>query len=385
MDVLITLLKALVVIGVAMNVVPLLIYLERKIAAYVQGRLGPNRVNLVVGDVRYLLPPSMRSAVPARLDRFKLIPGSLQPLADAIKLAFKEEVVPANSDKVLYYLGPMIAFIPVGTALAFIPFGGTFEIGPGTVLGMEYDRYLVDLTVTTANIGVLGLLAISSLGVYGMAMGGWGSGSKYPLMGAVRSCAQMISYEIAMGLALVAAIVTAGSVYGQAIVTHQATTWELYGPGTGIGWLLFKQPLAAMIFMVAMFAENNRLPFDLPEAEPELVGGYHTEYSGLKFALFFLGEYMAMIVMTGLFTTLFLGGWSLPFLVDPAGTTFGNAALSVLVFGGKVMFLLCFMLWIRWTLPRFRYDQLMNLGWKVMVPLALVNLVVTAIVLTFWG
>lgn len=379
MEFLITLLKALLVIGVAMNVVPLLIYLERKICAYIQGRLGPNRVNFSVGDVRYLMPASMHGAVPEWLARVKLVPGSLQPLADAIKLAFKEEIIPEKADKLLWHIAPVIGFIPVGTALAFIPFGGVFEFGPTHLLGIEVGHHVVDLRVATANIGVLGLFAITSLAVYGIAVGGWGSGSKYPLMGAVRSASQMISYEIAMGLALVAAMATAASVDLQEFVIEQATSWY------GFGWLVFKQPLAAFVFLVAMFAENNRLPFDLPEAEPELVGGYHTEYTGLKFGLFFLGEYMAMIVMCSLFTTIFLGGWTFPGLIDPLGTGALNALLGVLVFGTKVFLLLCFQLWIRWTLPRFRYDQIMSLGWKVLVPLALGNLVVTAVVLTFWA
>ena len=377
-DFLITLAKALLVIGTCLQVVPVLIYLERKICAYVQGRLGPNRVNLEIGYVRYLLPESLHGLVPEGIARVKVIPGSLQPLADAIKLAFKEEIIPANTDKALYYMAPGLAFLFIATALAFIPFGGVLEVGPGYVLGVEVGHHVINLQIASANIGILGLLAISSLGVYGMAVGGWGSGSKYPLMGAVRSAAQMISYEIPMGLALVAAMVTAGTVDMQEFVRAQATSWG------GFGWLVFKQPLACLIFLVAMFAENNRLPFDMPEAEPELVGGYHTEYSGLKFALFFLGEYIAMIVMCSVFVTIFLGGWSLPGVVDPHGTGALNALLSMLVFGAKVFAMLCFQLWIRWTLPRFRYDQVMSLAWKVLVPLALANLVVTAVVFTFW-
>jgi NADH-quinone oxidoreductase subunit H len=362
--------KSAVVIGFVLSVVPGLIYIERKVCAYIQGRVGPNRVNLTIGDIDYLLPPSMRGGLPGPLARFKLIPGSLQPLADGIKLAFKEEVVPAQADKLLYFMAPALAFIPVATALAFIPFGTpTWDaFGSG---------HVIDLQVSSANVGVLGLFAISSLGVYGIAVGGWGSGSKYPLMGAVRSSAQMISYEIAMGLAIVAAIATAGTVDLQGFVLHQATTWG------GWGWLALKQPLAALIFLVAMFAENNRLPFDLPEAEPELVAGYHTEYSGLKFGLFFLGEYTAMILMCGLFVTLFLGGWSLPGVVDPLATDGVNALKSGVVFVAKLMIVLGFEIWIRWTLPRFRYDQLMRLGWKQLVPLGLGNLVLTAVVLTF--
>lgn len=378
-DFLITVVKALAIVIGALQLVPVLIYLERKIAAYVQGRLGPNRVNLEIGYLRYLMPEALHGAIPEGLARVKIVPGSLQPLADAVKLAFKEEIIPANVDKLLYYMAPGLAFLPICTALAFIPFGGVFEVGPGQLLGVEVAHHVIDLRVATANIGILGLLAISSLGVYGIAVGGWGSGSKYPLMGAVRSAAQMISYEIAMGLALVAAIATAGTVDMQQFVMAQATSWG------GFGWLALKQPLAAFIFLVAMFAENNRLPFDMPEAEPELVGGYHTEYSGLKFALFFLGEYLAMIVMCSVFVTIFLGGWSFPGLIDPASTGPLNALLSVLVYMVKVFVLLLFQIWIRWTIPRFRYDQVMSLGWKVLVPLALANLVVTAVALTFWS
>jgi NADH-quinone oxidoreductase subunit H len=387
---LIVLIKAGVVIGFVLNLVPGLIYIERKVCSYIQGRVGPNRVNLTIGSIDLLLPPSMRGALPARLARFKLVPGSLQPLADGIKLAFKEEIVPANADRLLYYLAPPLAFIPPAAALAFIPFGtdrwnafgsdqlvslliAAAPMAPAPLLGGELAP------PASANVGILGLFAISALGVYGIACGGWGSGSKYPLMGAVRSSAQMISYEIAMGLAIVAAIATAGTVDLQGFVHHQAQTIMGIFPN----WLIFKQPIAALVFIVAMFAENNRLPFDLPEAEPELVAGYHTEYSGLKFGIFFLGEYTAMILMNALFVTMFLGGWSFPGIVDPESTTGLNALLSAGVFLVKLMILLGFEIWIRWTLPRFRYDQLMGLGWKKLVPLALVNLVVTAIVLTF--
>jgi NADH-quinone oxidoreductase subunit H len=406
LDFLITVLKAVFVIVCALQIVPLLIYLERKISAYIQGRIGPNRVNFTIGHVRYLLPQSMHSLVPESLARIKLVPGSLQPLADAIKLIFKEEVVPKNADKLLWLLGPPMAFMPVAAAMAFLPFGSGFEFGPFDVLGIQFDRHVVDMRITEAPLGILALLAVASLSVYGIACGGWGSGSKFPLIGAVRAAAQMISYEVALGLGLLAAIVTAGSVDGQEIVLAQTQGFftsfshELFlEPATsGLGrlfqwsagsvismfdWIVFKQPLAALICLVAIFAENNRLPFDLPEAEPELIGGYHTEYSGLKFAVFFLGEYCAMILMSGLFVTLFLGGWSLPGVVDPHGTGLINCLLSMVVFGAKLMAVLTFQVWIRWTLPRFRYDQLMDLGWKTLVPLTLVNLVVTAVVLTF--
>jgi NADH-quinone oxidoreductase subunit H len=391
LDFLFTVLKAVFVIFMALQIVPLLIYLERKLSAYIQGRIGPNRVNFTIGHVRYLLPKSMHGMIPESLGRFKLIPGSLQPMADAIKLIFKEEVVPKNADKLLWLLGPPMAFMPVAAALAFLPFGSGFEFGPFEFMGLEFDKHVVDMRVTEAPLGMLAMLAVASLSIYGILCGGWGSGSKFPLIGAVRAAAQMISYEVALGLGLLAAIVTAGSVDGQEIVLAQThgffTTLSnemLGGPALGFfDWIVFKQPLAALICLVAIFAENNRLPFDLPEAEPELVGGYHTEYSGLKFAVYFLGEYCAMILMSGLFVTLFLGGWSLPGIVDPQGTGLINCLLSVAVFGTKLMAVLIFQVWIRWTLPRFRYDQLMNLGWKTLVPLTLVNLVVTAVVLTY--
>jgi NADH-quinone oxidoreductase subunit H len=308
-------------------------------------------------------------------------------MADAIKLMFKEEIIPRNADKLLWHLGPPLAFIPVGTALCFLPFGSGFEFGPFSLMGIEVAHHVVDLRVAEAPIGVLGILAIGSLGVYGIACGGWGSGSKYPLIAAVRAAAQMISYEVALGLGLIAAIVVSGSVDCQEIVLAQATSWTLdLGPlgSPSVGWNVFKQPLAALICLVAIFAENNRLPFDLPEAEPELVGGYHTEYTGLKFAVFFLGEYCAMILMCGLFVTVFLGGWACPYLVDPTGTGVVNALLSMLVFGAKLMGVLTFQVWIRWTLPRFRYDQLMDLGWKRLVPLALLNLMVTGVAVAYW-
>lgn len=383
-----TVLKAVLVIGMALQIVPGCIYFERKIAAYVQHRLGPNRVNFTIGTLRYLMPESMRDSIPEGLARVKLIPGSLQPMADAIKLAFKEEVIPEKADKLLYNLGPALAFIPVGTALCFLPFGATLVVPDMVIGGVEIQRTAVEMSVSNVVPGMLMLLAVSSLGVYGIACGGWGSGSKYPLMGAIRAAAQMVSYEVPLGITFLIALASVGSLDGQEIVRNQAETWN------GFGWLIFRQPLAALIFLVAMFAENNRLPFDLPEAEPELVGGYHTEYTGLKFAIFFLGEYCAMILMCGLFTTLFLGGWSLgPFeaitigsqqfgpLITPEGGLI-NVLLSILVFTVKLLLVLLLQLWIRWTLPRFRYDQLMDLGWKVLTPLALGNLAITAVLIT---
>ena len=344
-EAIIVLVKIAFVIGLALHIVPGLIYFERKIAAWMQGRRGPNRVNLYLGN-------------------FKLIPGSLQPLADAIKLATKEEIVPGNADKLLWNIAPVLGFIAAGTALAFIPFG---------VPHWQIGDFAVDLRIAPAEMGLLAILAFTSLGVYGIAMGGWGSGSKFPLMAAVRASAQLISYEVAMGLALISAMAATGTIDMQEFVLQQSSG----------AWLIFTQPLAALIFLVAAFAENNRLPFDLAECEPELVAGFHIEYTGLKFAFFFLGEYVAMILMSAIFVTCFLGGWSFPGLVDPAGTGALNALLSVAVFGVKLAAVLLFYICIRWTLPRFRYDQLMDLGWKRLVPLGLANLVVTAVVIAF--
>ncbi|RME75493.1 MAG: NADH-quinone oxidoreductase subunit NuoH [Planctomycetota bacterium] len=332
-------LVAVGVVGLALQIVPGLIWAERKVCARIQGRRGPNRVGPF---------------------------GLLQPVADAIKLLTKEEIVPAGVDKPLYYLGPFLVFVPAALAMAVVPWGHDMVIG-----GQR-----VPLQVAELHVGVLFVLACTSLGVYGIAFGGWASNSKYPLLAALRSSAQMISYEVAMGLAVVAVVMTAGSVDLREIVAVQQGTWF----GVVPQWLVFKQPIAALLFLVAAFAENNRLPFDLPEAESELVGGYHTEYSGMKFAMFFLGEYVAMITMSAVLVTLFFGGWGFPGLVDPSSTSVGSALLSFAVFLAKVSFFLFFYLWVRWTLPRFRYDQLMMLGWKALIPLALFNVVATGFV-----
>ena len=342
--------KGLLVILGILNVVPILIYLERKICAYIQGRIGPNRVGPF---------------------------GLLQPLADAVKLAFKEEIVPVGADRTLYFLAPLMAFLPSAAAFAFVPFGPELHGADGALV--------TDLRVAPGTgAGLLMLLATTTLAVYGIAFGGWASNSKYPLMGAVRATAQMISYEIAMGLALVAVIATTGSIDLQDAVADQAR--PLFGANLGLvswipNWHVFHQPIAFILFVVAMFAENNRLPFDLAEAEPELGAGYHAEYTGLKFAMFFMGEYVAMITMSGVCVTLFLGGWHMPGMAlingGPAVDSVFLAVCGVLIFSTKVMLVLCFYMWVRWTIPRFRYDQLMQLGWKMLIPVGLANLFVT--------
>jgi NADH-quinone oxidoreductase subunit H len=321
-------LRPLIVFGAIMNIVPFLVLAERRICAWIQNRVGPNRVG-----------PG----------------GTLQPLADIVKLAFKEDFRPAGAEKYLYSLAPLLAFLPPAFAFAGIPVGR-------------------DLQIADMNIGVLFIFSATSLGVYGIAFGGWSSNSKYSFLGGLRSSAQIISYEIAMGLSLVAVLMVAGTVDLGKIVTDQTSI---------LSWNVFRQPVAFVIFMVAAFAENNRLPFDLAECEAELVGGYHTEYSGMRFAIFFLGEYVAMMTMSALAVTLFLGGWSPGFFTLPEGLI--GTALSVGVFLFKLVALLFFYIWVRWTLPRFRYDQLMHLMWKGLVPIALVNIAVSALVIVALG
>ena len=316
--------RAVAIFGGIMTLAPMLVMAERRICAAIQNRVGPNRVGPM---------------------------GLLQPLADVIKLLFKEEIIPDRADRTLFSLAPLLAFAPAAISFVAIPVGR-------------------DLQVADLNVGVLYVLAITSLGVYGISFGGWASNSKYSLLGGIRSSAQIISYEIAMGLAIVSVLMISGNVHLGSIVEWQAEK----------GWMIFYQPLAFIIFLVAAFAENNRLPFDMAECESELVGGFHTEYTGMKFGMFFLGEYIAMIVMSALLVTLFLGGWDPVFFELPEGTA--GTAISVLCFTVKLLAVLFLYIWVRWTLPRFRYDQLMKLGWKAFVPLALLNIVLTGIVVS---
>jgi NADH-quinone oxidoreductase subunit H len=287
--------------------------------------------------------------------------GLLQPIADGLKFLFKEDVVPGHVDKVLYVLAPAITLIPAFLVLAVIPFGP-----PVQVLGRT-----VQLTVADLDIGILFVFAVSSLGVYGIVLAGWASNSKYPLLGGVRSSAQMISYEVALGLSVVGIFMATESLRLTDVITHQAD-------GT---WNVFTQPLGFLVFLVAAFAETNRLPFDLPEAETELVAGYHTEYSSMKFAMFFLGEYTAMFVFSALVAVLFLGGWDVPFLSEPVLAALGNwgALIGFAAFMLKAMAVLFLYIWVRWTIPRFRFDQLMTIGWAVLLPIALVNIVITGL------
>lgn len=309
---------ALFAVGVLLTL--FMINWERKVVARMQQRPGPNRTG----------------------------PGGwLQSLADGLKLAFKEDIMPAEADRKVYFLAPIISTIPAFVAFSVIPFGGRV-----TILGEETVLQLVDLPV-----GVLVVLACSSLGVYGIVLGGWSSGSPYPLLAALRSAAQVISYEIALGLSIVAVILYAGSLSTADIVAAQATGW--------FGWLLIP---SFVVFVIAMVGETNRAPFDLPEAESELVGGFHTEYSSLKFALFFLAEYVNMVTVSAMATTLFLGGGMWPW---PLSFLNGNGWLEAVAFLIKTFLFLFLFIWLRGTLPRLRYDQFMRLGWKALVPISL--------------
>ena len=331
-EILVQLAKIVVILGGLLTTAALMSLAERKVSAWMQYRIGPNRVGPF---------------------------GLLQPLADGVKFIFKEEVVPAGANPVLFRLAPAIAALPAMLTVAVIPFAGDVVL-----FGKSFGR----LSIADVDVGILYLLAIGSMGVYGVILGGWASNSKYSLLGGLRASAQMISYELTLILTILAVIVLAGSLDLRAIADAQPTIGS---------WIVWKQPLAFLLFVIATFAETNRHPFDFAECEPELVGGFHTEYSAMKFALFFLGEYAAMTVMACLTTTLFLGGPSVPFLPH------AHWALGFAAFLAKTSMFLFLFIWVRWTLPRFRFDQLMGIGWKVFLPLALLNLVATGVVVSW--
>ncbi len=318
LSIVVTLVKITTVLIAILTLAAYLVFAERRVLAWIQDRKGPNRVGPF---------------------------GLLQPLADLIKLLTKEDFRPPGGDKWLFYLAPAMAAIPAIMTFAIVPFGA-----PLNLFGREIPLQVVDL-----NIGLLLFMALSSIAVYGVALGGWASNSKYALLGSIRGLAQLISYELSMGLSLVPVVMLARSFSLSEIVAAQAD-----------GWFILYQPLAFLIFLISIIAECKRIPFDLPEAEGELVAGFHTEYSGMRFGLFFVGEYINIIVLGGLATTFFLGGWQGPFLPPIFWFTFKTLAFAF------------FFIWLRGTLPRLRYDQLMHLGWKVLTPLALVNILITA-------
>jgi NADH-quinone oxidoreductase subunit H len=335
---LITGVKALVIITLILFAAALLVWMERRVSAVIQFRYGPNRVGPF---------------------------GLLQPFADVFKLFLKEDIYPKAADPIMHRIAPIISLGITVAVYAVIPFGNYFEIAG--------ERYYMGIA-PNVNIGVLFILAMTSVGVYGLTLAGWSSNSKYSLLGGLRSSAQMISYELSMGLSIIGVLMIVGSLSLNDIAINQAN-WH---------WHIIYQPLGFLIFLVAGFAETNRAPFDLPEAEPELVGGYNTEYSGMKFGMFFLAEYGNMATSAGLLTLLYLGGWQLIIPQEWLGLEDGSVWLALLqmaTFIFKVIVVCFFMIWVRWSVPRFRYDQLMNLGWRVLLPLALLNVIITAIVM----
>jgi NADH-quinone oxidoreductase subunit H len=371
--------KTLGLLGLILGLVSYTVYAERKICAWIQDRVGPNRTGIPLTKIRIL--------------------GLGQPIADALKLLLKENFIPNEVNKFYYFIAPKLSMVPSILVLAVLPFGSSL--------------FGVPMVIADINIGVLYVFAVSSLGVYGIVLAGWASNSKYPFLGGIRSTSQMISYELALGLSVIPVFMLCGTLNMPDIVNWQrengwmvapfwakGLTWEMllsgdfkavldtFVNGFSLSRLLIWIPMliSFIIFLIAMFAETNRAPFDLPEAEQELVGGYHTEYSGMGFALFFLGEYAAMIAGSGVIVTLFLGGWSLPMIPDGSmpglpGVIFG--LINIGVFFAKVSALLVLFIWVRWTLPRFRYDQLMKLGWYFFFELALVNIFVTAFILAY--
>lgn len=327
--------KVLGAFAVLMFIVAYIVLVERRVCAFIQDRIGPNRAGPF---------------------------GLLQPAADAIKAFLKEDFTPAHVRKVSYWLAPAIVMAPGILTLAVIPFGSTLG-------NPDNPMVIADL-----NVGILYTFGIVSLGVYGVVLAGYAANSKYPFLGGLRSSAQMISYEVSMGLAVIPIFLLVGSLNLSKVIDYQS--------GSLLSWAIFQQPLAFAIFLAAAFAETNRLPFDLPEAEQELAGGYNVEYSSMKFALFFMGEYANMTLSAAMLVTLFLGGWTLPvFGLDAPARSLVGGLIHVAVFLGKMAAVMLLMVWVRWMWPRFRYDQLMALGWKRLVPLALANIVCTAAVL----
>lgn len=327
----------LVIFGITLLIATYSTYFERKIAAFIQDRVGPNR------------------AGPA---------GLLQPLADAGKLFFKEDFIPGNSNKALFVLGPGIAMLVATMSSAVIPFGDMLLIG-----GRE-----IYLQAIEVNIGVLYIFGVVSLGVYGLMIGGWASNNKFSLLGAIRAASQNISYELAMGLSLIAILMMTGSLSLREIAAQQA----------GFNWNIWYQPLGFVIFLVCAFAETNRTPFDLPESEAELIGGYHTEYGSMKLGMYLFAEYINIFVASAVMATLYFGAYNFPFMEnlreaigDPVLANNIVTMVGVAVMFAKIFFFIFFFMWVRWTLPRFRYDQLMNLGWQILIPLAILNIVLT--------
>ncbi len=332
----------LLVFLVSLGVAAYATYGERKVAAFMQDRVGPDRAGPF---------------------------GLLQPIADGVKMFMKEDFIPANSNKFLFILGPSIAMLTALMTAVVVPWSSPVTIG-GEVYPMQ---------ITDINIGILYVFGVVSIGVYGIMIGGWASNNKYSMLGALRASSQMISYEIAMGLAIISIVMMTGSMSLNKIVEYQTMSgW----------WFGFAQPLSFLIFLICAFAETNRAPFDLPECETELVGGYHTEYSSMKLGFFLFAEYINMFNSSAIIASLFFGGYNLPFPAYFQGLIGQTWVLSLVQFAfffGKILFFIFLFMWIRWTLPRFRYDQLMTLGWKILLPLSIANIIVTGLRMYFCG
>lgn len=326
----------LVIFTITMIIALYSTYAERKVAAFMQDRLGPNRAGPW---------------------------GIFQPLADGVKMFSKEEITPNTSDKLLFLLGPSIAMLTALMTSAVIPWGPDFEI----------DGKPISLTVADINVAVLYIFGVVSMGVYGILVGGWASNNKYSLLGAVRASSQMISYELAMGLSLVALIMTTGTMNIKEIVQMQH----------GFHWNIIYQPFGFILFLICAFAECNRAPFDLPECETELVGGYHTEYSSMKLGFYLFAEYINMFISSSIIVCLFFGGYNFPFMHNLGLSVNMLSFVGTAVFFIKILFFIFFFMWVRWTLPRFRFDQLIRLGWKILIPLAILNIIITGAVLVF--
>lgn len=313
-------------------------YAERKVAAFLQDRVGPDRAGPW---------------------------GILQPLADGGKMFLKEEIIPASSSKFLFVVGPSLAILVSCIGSAVIPWGQTLTIG----------AYSFHLQVADVNVGLLYIFGVVSLGVYGIMIGGWASNNKYSLLGAIRAASQNISYEIAMGLSIIALIMTTRTLSLRHIAEQQSGFWH----GHWFTWNVFSQPLGFIIFLVCAFAETNRSPFDLPECETELVGGYHTEYSSMKLGFYLFAEYINMFVSSAVISTLYFGGYNFPYMHHLGLSTNWVTILGVIALFIKIFFFIFFFMWVRWTIPRFRYDQLMDLGWKVLIPLSIANIIITGV------
>ena len=335
-DIIIKFVLIVIIFTISLVVAMYSTYAERKVAAFFQDRVGPNRAGPF---------------------------GILQPLADGAKFFLKEEIIPAKSNAFLFILGPSLAIMTACISSAVIPWGQKLTIG----------GHVVDLQVADINVGVLYIFGVVSLSVYGIMIGGWASNNKYSLLGAIRAASQNISYEIAMGLSIIALLMTTGTLSLKEIAEQQH----------GWHWNIVYQPLGFLIFIICAFAETNRAPFDLPECETELVGGYHTEYSSMKLGFYLFSEYINMFISSAVMATLYFGGYNFPFMHSLGLSENWVTILGVIALFIKIFAFIFFFMWVRWTIPRFRYDQLMDLGWKTLIPLAIANIVITGIVMTF--